>query len=214
MKRTLANISLSQSQLKAKFRSSIFLFLIIVCSVSIDQLTKHASFLYLNTWSDSDNLRNYGQELFYIVELGDRATAKTTGPFFMFNFSYVRNPGAAWGFLSGMDEKIRVPFFHVVTILCILFILLYIITIPISHRLARLALVLVFSGAIGNFIDRVTLHYVIDWIDVRWNIFGWYYAFPNFNWADMCITVGASLFFFDAIYLDRKRKVKLSKHQV
>ena len=201
----------TQRQLKSKRLCIICFLTMIFSSVAIDQLTKYASYKYLNTWSEEDNIRNYGQKPFKIIELGDRTTAKTTGPFFMFNFSYVRNPGAAWGFLANMDDNIRVPFFHVITILCIFFILFYIMTIPLSHPLARLALVFVFSGAIGNLIDRITLHYVIDFIDIRWNIFGWYYAFPNFNWADMCITVGAFLFLIDAVFIDIKRKNLIKK---
>ncbi len=50
---------------------------------------------------------------------------------------------------------------------------------------------LILGGALGNLIDRLRLHYVVDFIDVHWGRYHW----PSFNVADMAITVGAiSLF--------------------
>ena len=49
--------------------------------------------------------------------------------------------------------------------------------------------ILVFAGAIGNFIDRMFLNYVRDFIGVYIGS----YAFPIFNVADICITVGFAL---------------------
>ncbi len=42
------------------------------------------------------------------------------------------------------------------------------------------------AGAIGNFIDRMTLGYVVDFFSFYF--FGW--GFPVFNIADICISVG------------------------
>jgi signal peptidase II len=64
---------------------------------------------------------------------------------------------------------------------------------------------LILSGAIGNFLDRVRFGYVIDWIDVRWNLLGWRYDFPNFNFADSCITVGVSFLLVDMLILEGLR---------
>ena len=84
---------------------------------------------------------------------------------------------------------------------------MYMRSTPAHHRLARFALCLIFSGAVGNFIDRIRLGYVIDWIDVEWNILGWTYNFPSFNVADSCITVGVTLLLFDLLFLEARRKV-------
>ena len=42
---------------------------------------------------------------------------------------------------------------------------------------------LIFSGAIGNLIDRIFLGYVVDFIDIG--------LWPAFNVADSAITIGA-----------------------
>ena len=49
----------------------------------------------------------------------------------------------------------------------------------------RLALVLVFVGAVGNLIDRLSVGYVVDFFEIV--------GFPVFNVADSCVTVGAIL---------------------
>ena len=69
---------------------------------------------------------------------------------------------------------------------------------------AQLCLALVFSGALGNFIDRLRFGYVRDFLSFR--IFGW--DFPVFNIADICITVGFGCLIACMIYdeiQERKR---------
>jgi signal peptidase II len=121
-------------------------------------------------------------------------------------FNYVRNLGAAWGALSNLPDNVRVPFFYVVTIVAVFIIGLYIKTTPVEHRLTIFALGLILSGAVGNFIDRLRVGYVIDWIDVRWNLMGWRYDFPNFNVADSAITVGVLFLLFDMLVLESLRR--------
>lgn len=68
-----------------------------------------------------------------------------------------------------------------------------------GQRMARTALVLVLSGAAGNFIDRLLLKYVIDWLHFHWKIFGWEYSFPVFNWADVAINLGIAFMLLDML---------------
>ena len=55
---------------------------------------------------------------------------------------------------------------------------------------------MILGGAIGNFVDRLRLGYVIDFID--WH---WYdaYTWPTFNIADSGISVGVVLMFFEML---------------
>lgn len=66
--------------------------------------------------------------------------------------------------------------------------------------LAKLASALVIGGIIGNFIDRIRLGYVVDFIST--NIFG--YSFAVFNFADAFIVCGCILAFLYSIYYERK----------
>jgi signal peptidase II len=54
---------------------------------------------------------------------------------------------------------------------------------------ARLAIGLVFGGAVGNLIDRARVGAVVDFVDVYWREYHW----PAFNVADASITVGVAL---------------------
>ena len=49
----------------------------------------------------------------------------------------------------------------------------------------RIAFGAIVGGAIGNILDRVHYHYVVDFIDLRW--------WPVFNVADSCISVGVAV---------------------
>ncbi|MBV8074246.1 MAG: signal peptidase II, partial [Candidatus Eremiobacteraeota bacterium] len=51
--------------------------------------------------------------------------------------------------------------------------------------MVRLAFGAIAGGAVGNIVDRLHYHYVVDFIDLRW--------WPVFNVADSCITIGVAL---------------------
>ncbi len=189
----------------AKFRGVIYLYLIVLVSVVLDQLTKFHAQEKLMVWSGEGDPTSYLGRRFLLWSTGLEGVGTVDNLYLSLSTNYVRNVGAAWGALSGLPEHIRVPFFYVVTAVAVTVIALYLRSTPPSHSLARYALTLVFSGAIGNFIDRIRLGYVIDWIDVRWNILGWSYDFPNFNVADSAITLGVILLIWDTLVLESKR---------
>ena len=196
---------------RAKVLSVMALLLMIAGSVGLDQVSKIMSEKQLMVWQHDDNLKMYQGRPHHVWSNTPTPPARGSGEFYLyFGFNYVRNQGAAWGMLANLDDKIRIPFFYGMTALAILIILFYLKVTPFGHRFARLALALILSGAMGNFIDRVRVGYVIDWIDVRWNIFDWSYSFPNFNVADSCISVGVFMLLVDATLLEmlRRKKVK------
>lgn len=111
------------------------------------------------------------------------------------NWRYVENPGAAWGLLADAPASIRLPFFYGISLAAIVFILVYFRRLAPDQRLLGVALSLVLGGAIGNFIDRLHLTYVIDFID-------WYIGqshWPTFNIADAGISVGVALLILDMV---------------
>jgi signal peptidase II len=105
------------------------------------------------------------------------------------NWRYAENKGAAWGLLATASETVRVPFFILVSLVAIAFIITFFRKLPDTQRLLIISLSLVFGGAIGNFVDRLHLNYVIDFID--WHIGNSHW--PTFNFADSAITTGVAL---------------------
>lgn len=119
---------------------------------------------------------------------------------------YTQNRGAAWGVLAGAGEKFRVPFFHLVSIVAVIFILSYYRKLRNEQRYLQVALALVFGGAIGNALDRILRGYVIDFIDWHWFDPRWLRPslhWPTFNVADSGITVGLLLLFLEMIFVKK-----------
>ena len=106
-----------------------------------------------------------------------------------FNITYVRNPGAAFGFLAGASSTLRSTFFISVTAIAILLILYFIAKNRKAGLLLISSLSLILSGAVGNLIDRLRFGAVIDFLDVYLGSYHW----PAFNIADSAITIGAIL---------------------
>ncbi len=104
----------------------------------------------------------------------------------LLSLTYIRNKGAAFGILA--DSSFRMPFFIFVSVLAILAILWFLRQRHAAQRLGNFGLALVFSGAVGNLIDRIRIGEVIDFIDVYWRQHHW----PAFNIADSAITVGVA----------------------
>lgn len=116
----------------------------------------------------------------------------------LFNLTYVRNTGAAFGIFSGSHEAFRLPFLIIVSLAAIGFILSMLRRLRQDETGMITALSLVLGGAIGNLIDRFWHGEVIDFLDVYWSGYHW----PAFNVADSCITIGVALTLF---YLLRAR---------
>lgn len=106
------------------------------------------------------------------------------------NLVYVRNPGGAFGLFSRMDPAAVFPFFLLITITAMGVIIYFYGKLPAHRRFYRYALTFILGGALGNFIDRVRLGQVVDFLDFHLGRYHW----PAFNVADACITTGAIMF--------------------
>ncbi len=103
-----------------------------------------------------------------------------------FNLTHIRNSGVAFGIFAGHQSELKPYFLIFVSIIAIIAILIIFHQTENDKRMVQTALVLIFSGAIGNLIDRVLHKEVIDFIDLFINNQHW----PAFNIADSCITIG------------------------
>ncbi len=125
-----------------------------------------------------------------------------------FNFTYVRNPGAAFGFLANTHESFREIFFLSMPPIALLIILAIMRTVPDDDRWTISALSLVFGGAIGNYIDRVRFRYVIDFLDFHLQD---KYTWPAFNIADSAIVVGVGVLLYLELIRNRGKTAASEK---
>ncbi len=103
----------------------------------------------------------------------------------MVNITYVENTGGAWGIAQG-----DIATFVIANILVIGIIIRFIITQKDRiGTLTLIALILILSGGISNFIDRIIRGYVVDYIDITP-----LFEFPVFNLDDVIIIIGWILF--------------------
>ncbi len=120
----------------------------------------------------------------------------------IFRFTYIQNRGAAFGSMA--DNR---WLFMVLSTVAIVAILVYLFWKRPSNKLVLASITLIVSGGIGNMIDRISLGYVIDFLD--------FCAFPNlwmwvFNVADAFVCIGAGLLALWMI-LDTVREYKAEK---
>lgn len=99
----------------------------------------------------------------------------------VFRLSYLENHGAAFGIFQN-----QIWFFVILTVIYLAAAVWFYRKLPLDkkYHIMRLAAILLTAGAIGNFIDRVRFHYVVDFF---------YFClidFPIFNVADIFV-VGA-----------------------
>lgn len=107
-----------------------------------------------------------------------------------FNITYVRNPGAAFGFLAQTHPNFRENFFLLMPPIALVIILVIMKTVPDHDFTQIFALSAVFGGAVGNYIDRLQFRYVIDFLDFHWKEV---YTWPAFNIADSAIVCGVAV---------------------
>lgn len=126
-------------------------------------------------------------------------------------FTLAYNPGGAWGLFQHHSEYVRRPFFLLVSLLAVAFIINLYGRLTPGQRALKWGLPLVLGGALGNLSDRIIRSNVIDFIDyqAKWIedmnrlvakvVKGWSVTnhWPTFNVADIAICVGVGLMAVD-----------------
>ena len=108
--------------------------------------------------------------------------------------TYVRNFGAAFSSFQGMQWL-----FVVIFLVFTLFILLEFKKKFMGfNTFERWCIVAVYSGGLGNMIDRLRLGYVVDMIETE------FIRFPVFNVADCFITCGCILLIAHLIFFNKE----------
>lgn len=145
----------------------LLLVIIIILGVGLDQLTK----------------------LWVVQAIPRHSVIQVINGFF--NLVHIYNRGAAFGLLSNLSTTLASLFF-IFTTLIILGVLSYLYwRLSREQILAAIGYSLIISGALGNFVDRLRLGEVIDFLDFYLGRHHW----PAFNVADSLICVGAGFLF-------------------
>jgi signal peptidase II len=105
-----------------------------------------------------------------------------TGFFDLVNWG---NTGAAWGMFKDYNLVLTV-----VSVLTVLALYFFRHTLQLHRRGPRIALGLIAGGIIGNLIDRVRVHHVVDFLYFYIGPYHW----PAFNVADSAICIGVGLY--------------------
>ena len=112
-----------------------------------------------------------------------------------FNLTHIRNSGVAFGIFSDQNSELKPYVLIFISIIATLAILVIFHQTEENKKIVQTGLTLVFSGAIGNLIDRILHKEVIDFVDFFIDNRHW----PAFNIADSCITIGVMLMIADML---------------
>ena len=155
-----------------------FLFLL-VALIAVDQITKY----YF-----SHNLQYY--EVRPVIDG-------------FFYFSYTINTGAAWSFLA--DVSWGQTFFKIITAFAIIvFAFFYVYSLKKGYKWLKVSLVFLIGGTLGNFIDRLLINGVVDFIGFTFGE----YNFPIFNLADTFLVVGVIMLLIQFLFIDENAVFK------
>jgi signal peptidase II len=105
-------------------------------------------------------------------------------------FTYLQNTGAIWSSFTEMNGIF-------IWLSIIAFGLLIFFYEQFDTTIEKICYTLIMVGLWGNLIDRGTLGFVVDFIDVHW--------WPVFNIADSCISIAIVLYLLEQW---RKSRVK------
>ncbi len=140
-----------------------------------------------------------------LLDLGTKAAASRAFDLYekmplipgWFNLTLAHNSGAAFSFLASESGWQR-WFFALVAIIISSIIFFWLKKTPSNKRWLAIALSLILGGALGNLWDRLTLGYVVDFLDFYYQSGTRELHWPAFNIADSAISIGAVMMVIDA----------------
>ena len=104
---------------------------------------------------------------------------------------HVQNSGIAFGLFSSATVIVTV-----ITGIAVVWMLVFFARSGARHPVLPAALGLLIGGSLSNLVDRIRLHHVTDFIDIRF--------WPAFNLADSFIVIGVAILLAALIAADRK----------
>jgi len=120
----------------------------------------------------------------------------------LLNLVHVRNPGAAFGFLSGFEGAIRPLFFIGVSVVALAVITWLVLSSADLPAWMMTAYALFFAGAAGNLVDRLLHGEVVDFLDFHVGEWHW----PAFNMADSALSVATGMFIIYVLFMQPEKE--------
>jgi signal peptidase II len=149
-----------------KFRKFLIVFAAVVNLLLVDAVTKELAAHYLKNSSPISVVEGF------------------------FDLAYVENRGCAWGMLQGQVWPLAI--FGILALFFLIWQRKYVFQKVPGSKVLSFAVssseVFLYTGIIGNLIDRIYRGYVIDFVDLHYYET---YHFPCFNFADMFICLAA-----------------------
>lgn len=168
------------------FKKYKYIIIISIMGIILDQMVKLLVQFNFNSSSLSKMLMSGGS-------IGPFKVISGRGIEIIHNFFYitfVKNTGGAWGIFSG-----NVIWLALISVAVVVVLLGFLRKEKELSKLAITYYSLLFSGIIGNLIDRIINGYVTDFLNFY--LFG--YDYPVFNIADCFIVIGIMLMFIDVV---------------
>lgn len=113
----------------------------------------------------------------------------------VFNLTYVENSGVAFGMMR--DKRI---IFVTLSVVILVILGMYFYRAKNKNIWLKLGTVLIFSGSIGNMIERISKGYVVDFLDFC------LINFPVFNIADIAVCIGAAALVVHFLFYAEEKK--------
>jgi signal peptidase II len=161
----LTPVSVAERSLAAGAWQWAGLAIVAIAAVAADQVTKH---VVTNTLALDESVH-------------------VVGPL---SIHHVQNSGIAFGLFSSATAVVTV-----ITGIAVAWMLLFFARSGSRHPVLPAALGLLIGGSLSNLVDRVRLHHVTDFIDLKW--------WPAFNLADSFIVVGVAILLTALVAADR-----------
>lgn len=119
------------------------------------------------------------------------------GDFEILGLRYTENTGAAFSSFSGARW-----FLIGFTLIMLVVLLIFVIRYKNKNLFFLISAVMIMSGGIGNLIDRIRQGYVVDYLDVK------LFNFAIFNFADVCVVLGAVFALIFIFFVEPKTSAK------
>jgi signal peptidase II len=116
-----------------------------------------------------------------------------------FDLVHIRNRGMAFGLMNRPGNDLGFYFLTAATLVAVVLLLFWISRLKKEEGALILGISLILGGAVGNLIDRIRFHEVIDFLDFYLGAYHW----PAFNLADSAITVGTLWIAFITLFYRR-----------